>query len=342
MIDRPTFVLEKDKLKKNIKILRDLASKSGAKFLYTLKGFDKKKGLKYISLDGFSISNLSEFKKISKDTHIHSYSLAFQDIKAISKISTTLSFNSLTQYKSLADKSSKYTSIGLRINPQIRLKQYKSCDTSRKKNRFGVDYKEFIKRYNRNEFANLEGLHFHIFCYQDTNSLNLLINHIDKNYKHILKNLKWINLGGGQNFTHKDYDIDKFIQIIQQFKTKHPHIEIIFEPSSAVLKDIGYFKTTIVDIIDDIAILNTSIETHLLDIAITKYKPKISNTTKKKTPHQYTLSGMSCIANDTIGTYYFKEKLHIGDTIIIKDMLAYTLVKQTTFNSIVSARFEII
>jgi carboxynorspermidine decarboxylase len=95
---------------------------------------------------------------------------------------------------------------------------------------------------------------------------------------------------------------------------------------------------TILDIIDTPtpkAILNTSIETHLLDIAI----PNIYESS-----HQgiaYELVGMSCIAGDRIGSYHFPTPLKIGDTLRIENMIGYTLVKQTRFNGIQPASFVV-
>jgi len=61
-----------------------------------------------------------------------------------------------------------------------------------------------------------------------------------------------------------------------------------------------------------------------------------------ETAYKYELTGMSCIAGDVIGKYYFKKKLNIGDTIIFEDMLGYTMVKQTSFNGLKEVRFKII
>jgi len=51
---------------------------------------------------------------------------------------------------------------------------------------------------------------------------------------------------------------------------------------------------------------------------------------------------MSCIAGDTIGEYTFNSPLNIGEQIIFKDMIAYTMVKQTKYNGIKVASFRVI
>ena len=345
-LNKPYFLLHKDKLQSNLDKFKSLSQYTGVRFLYTLKGFDHPDGLSQIanSLSGFSIGNLNELAKIDnyRDRYIHIYSPAYypNEVLPLANASSTMSFNSITQWERYHKTCSPQTSIGLRINPRLSLNQPPYCDSNN--SRFGVPYSKFLLLYQRDKelFKYLDGLHFHIFCHQDISALLSLLEHIDNRYKDILPSLKWLNLGGGQEFTNSKYEPQEFVEAIGKFKAKHPHIEIYFEPCSSVVSDIGEFHTTILDIIEDspsIVILNTSIETHLLDIAITKNPPKIKNASKSKTPYRYKITGISCIAGDIIGEYYFKSSLKIGDNIIFKDMIGYTLVKQTTFNGIDNA-----
>jgi carboxynorspermidine decarboxylase len=141
------------------------------------------------------------------------------------------------------------------------------------------------------------------------------------------------------------YDREGFVTLIQNFRALHPHLTLYFEPGESIVKDTGYFITTILDIIPGeipIAILDTSIEAHLLDIAITGQKPTVRRSTAEKTPYCYQLSGMSCIAGDIIGDYCFKKTLQVGQRIIFEDMMGYTMVKQTQYNGIEKAGFRVI
>ncbi len=344
-MNRPTFVLEKKKLEDNLAHFKYMAKETGIVWLYTLKAFDAPKGLKVISeyFEGFSIGNRNEYIKVKEYTkQLHSYAPAFyeEDVEILAKQSNTMSFNSINQWKRYAKQCSPYCSLGLRINPQLKLKQPTYCDSNI--SRLGIHYEYFLEQYPT--FKNLDGLHFHALCHQNLSSLEKLFNHIETYYQDILPKLKWLNLGGGQNFTDIAYDTVRFISLIQRFKAKYPHLTLYFEPGSAVVYNCGYFKCTVMDIIESdtpIIILNTSIESHLLDVAITKQKPKVRDSSAIETAYKYELTGMSCIAGDTIGKYYFQKKLNIGDTIIFEDMLGYTLVKQTDFNGIKNANFYI-
>jgi len=349
MRDRPTtpyFELEEAKLRENLEIFKTLATQTGIKWLYTLKAFDAPQGLSLItqSFDGVSLGNLHEYHTLSptSPSHIHSYAPAYQphEIRTLAQHSQTMSFNSLTQWQQYQAYCATQSSLGLRINPKLKLQQPSYCDSN--VSRLGIATQTFLETYQTNPtlFQHLEGLHFHAFCGQGFSALDTLLTHIETNYQAILPKLTWLNLGGGQNITHPDYPHHAFIERIQTFSTRYPHLTLYFEPGTAVVYQTGTFVTHILDIIEGdipIVILNTSIETHLLDIAITKQQPSIQNTSASPTPYLYQITGISCIAGDTIGDYYFKKTLHIGDTIIFDNMLGYTFVKQTEFNGIQKA-----
>ena len=345
----PCFIMQSHKLAKNLALFASIKHKN-IKWLYTIKCFHEQEALIQIAqtFDGFSIGNLTELSKIPINNvqHIHTYSPAFypHEVLSLAKASDSISFNSLTQWQSYAKETSAYTSIGLRINPKLKIKQPSYCDSSHENSRFGVDYRKFIKCYEENsqDFNTLDGLHFHVFCHQGLEEFQALLTHIQTHYKNILPKLKWLNLGGGQSFTENHYDIQGFIHAIKTFSHLYPHLTLYFEPASAVVNDTGYFSCTILDIIEDKipkVILDTSIETHLLDVSISKRKLQIIESTKKGL--QYEITGMSCIAGDTFGTYHFPKKLQIGDRLRFSNMIGYTLVKQTEFNGIGKAGFII-
>ncbi len=344
-MNRPVFVLEKAKLQDNLALFESLAEQTGIKWLFTLKAFAEPEGLELIasSFSGFSIGNFNEYGKIAPyNKALHSYAPAFyeDEIETLAQKSTTLSFNSFSQWNKYAKTCAPHCSLGLRINPKLSLNQPSYCDGNSA--RFGVDYELFLQKYRK--LDGLEGLHFHSFCNQDTHALEELLRHISNNYKELLPKLKWLNLGGGQNFTHSNYDVRHFVKLIQNFQSAYPDLTLYFEPASALLHNCGYLECKIMDIIETkppIAILNTSTETHLLDIAIHKQKPPVRGSLKNGN-YCYELSGISCIAGDSMGIYCFDKPLKNGDKIIFENTLAYAIVKQTVFNGIEKAKFKIL
>jgi carboxynorspermidine decarboxylase len=345
-IDTPYFEMSRDKLEDNLNKLSYIESKTGVKILHTVKSFNQIEVLSIItkSISGISIGNLNELQPIS-DIYIHSYAPHFnkRDIDTIAKKSNSVSLNSLYQWDTYAMNLSRYTSLGLRINPKLTIKQPKYCNPNRS-SWLGVNEEKFLSNivYNPKRYERLEGLHFHVLCTQELGGLKYLLAHIDKKFSTIIPHISWINLGGGHNFTSHRYDIEGLIGLLDSFNIKYPNIQLIFEPGESVVKDSGVFVTTVVDIIDDsIAILDTSIETHMLDIAITKISPEIVGASRDSGEYLYRLTGMSCIAGDIIGDYYFDTPLEIGDRVVFEDMMSYSIVKQTEFNGIAKAEFKI-
>ena len=347
----PCFVMEKKNLDANLEVFTTLKEKTDITWLYTLKCFHEPDGLHYIAntLSGFSIGNLNEFSKAKTSSyeHIHSYAPAFyeSEVMALADASNTMSFNSLTQWIKYNDSCAPYSSLGMRLNPKLTLEQPAHCDASSANSRFGMDYQIFIEVYEENEstFEHLEGLHFHTFCHQELSALKSLLEHISNSYTAILPKLKWLNFGGGLNFTNPTFDLDGFVETINTFQDTYPHLQLYFEPGSTIVHETGYFTTTVLDIIEDSpakVILDTSIESHLLDIAITKQTLNVRGTSDTQTPYMYELTGVSCIAGDILGTYYFDAPLQVEDNVIFENMMGYTLVKQTKFNGIKKAEFN--
>jgi len=130
----PLFIMEEKKLNANLQYFEKLAQKTGIIWLYTVKAFHEQEGLSCIAkkLEGFSIGNLNEFETIKEQpyTHLHSYAPAYyeNEVESLAQKSTTLSFNSLSQWQRHAH-TCKQTSLGLRIDPMLSLKQPQYCAT---------------------------------------------------------------------------------------------------------------------------------------------------------------------------------------------------------------------
>ncbi|CAA6807494.1 MAG: Carboxynorspermidine decarboxylase, putative (EC [uncultured Sulfurovum sp.] len=347
-IQTPYFVMYEKKLIHNLKKLNELEEKANIHILHTVKSFNQDTVLPIISakLSGMSVTSPKELDiaKKANAKKVHLYAPAFKEevLKEMIPNISTLSLNSLTQWQKFL---SLPVSKGLRINPKLSLAIPTHCNPNLNSSRLGVDFVDFLDIYhdNKSQFEELEGLHFHALFQDKTEGLSLLLEHIVKYYQKVLPQLKWINLGGGHNFTDANYDVNNFVKLLDNFQTKYPNIKLYFEPGETVTKGCGDFMTTVLDIVVtediEVAILDTSIETHLLDVAIVNQSLQVKNTQKKVTPYFYELSGNSCLQGDLIGKYYFTEPLQIGDTIVFEDMMPYTMVKMTEFNGMEKARF---
>ncbi len=343
-IQTPYFQIDTKKLNRNLQKLSKIEKLSGAKILHTLKSFNHQEITPLISskLSGFSISSTMELKIAleakGKDIHLYTPAYKQEELKELSQKVSTISFNSLSQWYRFRDTKA---SLGLRINPKLHLPIPSYCNPNLSYSRLGVNYIEFIQAFNREDFRELEGLHFHSLFRSSEEGVSILLEHIRANYRDILPQLKWINLGGGHNFTDSEYNTERFISLIKEFNREFPTIQLYFEPGEAVVKDTGEFVTTVLDIVDNIVILDTSIETHLLDVAIVNQRLKVKGTQSSSTPYYYELTGNSCIQGDIIGEYFFEKELSIGDEVIFEDMMGYSMVKMTQFNGMEFAKLAI-
>ena len=149
--------------------------------------------------------------------------------------------------------------------------------------------------------------------------------------------MKWINFGGGHHITRKDYDVEKLIGLINDFKKKYD-VEVYLEPGEAIGWETGSLISTVLDIVDNgmkIAILDTSAEAHMPDTIIMPYRADVRDSGKAgEKAHTYRLAGNTCLAGDIMGDYSFDDPLKVGDKIIFEDQMHYTMVKATTFNGI--------
>jgi len=346
--ETPYFVMHKKRLIENLEKVQSIEHLCDIDILHTLKSFNECSVLPTISkyISGMSIASRKELKmaKEAKATHLHLYAPAFkvEELEEMNKKIDTLSLNSLTQYETFKELE---CSKGIRVNPKLHLPIPNHCNPNLQHSRLGVDTHEFLIAYQEKKelFTNLEGLHFHALFQSLEQGAFLLLEHIETNFQELLPKLKWLNLGGGHNFTDSNYNIEQLSKEIKKFKKQYPNITLYFEPGESITKGCGEFVTTVVDIItisgEKIAILDTSIETHLLDVAIVNMRLKVRGTQRSSTPFFYRLAGNSCLQGDYIGEYFFQEELKIGNQVIFEDMMSYTLVKMTEFNGIDKADF---
>ena len=81
----------------------------------------------------------------------------------------------------------------------------------------------------------------------------------------------------------------------------------------------------------DIAIVDASVEAHMLDLLIYRLSAKMDDDGGAQ---QYMVAGRSCLAGDVFGTFAFPEPLTIGSEIRFADAAGYTMVKKNWFNGL--------
>ncbi len=129
------------------------------------------------------------------------------------------------------------------------------------------------------------------------------------------------------------------IRVLREFRQRHPGLEVILEPGSAIAWRTGLLISSVLDLIQrggiEIAMLDTSATAHMPDVLEMPYRAEVRGAGEPgEKAHTYRLGGLTCLAGDVIGDYSFDQPLAIGDHVIFEDMIHYTMVKSTMFNGV--------
>jgi carboxynorspermidine decarboxylase len=334
-IETPYYLIDEKKLLKNLKKFEYVRNFSGAKSVLALKCFSTWSVFDLMSkyMDGTTSSSLYEaklgYERFGKETHAFSVAYSPKDIRALKKISDKIIFNSLSQLN-MFYKDVNRIDVGLRINPGISYSHFDLADPARKYSRLGVtSIKDIMSVLDK-----LKGVMFHYNCENgDFDTFSKMLDKIASKYEKILRKVKWISLGGGVYFTKDGYPLDKFCEKLKRFSEKYG-VQVYLEPGEAAITKSCELVTTVLDIVKnvkDIAIVDASIEAHMLDLLIYRTPAKIGLDAGK---YNYIIAGRSCLAGDVFGEYKLKNKLKVSSTIRFADAAGYTMVKKNWFNGI--------
>ena len=342
----PCYVIDEAKIEENCKILKSVMDETGAKILLAQKAFSGFYFYPLIGeyLAGATASGLFEAKlgaeEMKKENHIFSPAYKDEDMEEIIKICDHIIFNSVNQLK----KYKKYcidkgVSIGIRINPEFSTQEgHEIYDPCASGSRLGITL-HTLENAIKDEallLDGVDGLHFHTLCEQGAEPLRDTLEVVYRNFGKYLKNMKWLNFGGGHHITREDYNRELLIKCIKEAKALFD-VEVYLEPGEAVALNAGYSVTTILDktISGDTTnlILDISAACHMPDVIEMPYRPPLftsGEANEKK--YTYRLGSCTCLAGDIIGDFSFDDEKNIGDMLIFGDMAIYSFVKNNTFN----------
>ena len=342
-IPTPCYVCEEEKLERNLKILDRVQRESGAKILLALKGFAMWSTFDLVGkyLVGTSASGLHEARlgreEMGKEVHTYSPAFKEEEIEEIARISDHLVFNSPGQVRRFLKKAktaNPQISCGIRVNPEFSsapVDLYNPCGLY---SRLGTT----IANFDPSILNDLDGLHFHALCEQNVDALEGVLEAFEEKFGDYIPRMKWINFGGGHHITRKDYDVDRLIEVIRDFRARHNGVTVYLEPGEAVGWQTGPLVASVLDIVHngmDIAILDVSAEAHMPDTLAMPYRAEVRGAGEPgEKPYTYRLGGNTCLAGDIMGDYSFDAPLKIGDKIVFEDQIHYTMVKSTTFNGV--------
>ena len=339
----PAYIIHEEMLRLNLATIDKVRREAGVEIIVALKANATWHLFPTLSehSDGATASSLSEARLVVEHMGVkaHTYAPIYteEEIDAILDASSHITFNSLSQYERYHKRAiERGVSCGLRVNPEYSTVETDLYNPAMPESRLGVRAcdLEILP-------AGIQGLHFHSLCESRPEDLEATLRSFEERFGHHLDKVQWVNFGGGHLMTHIDYDEDRLIEILRSFKARHPHLRIILEPGSAFTWDTGVLVARVEDIVRNggrnTLMLNVSFACHMPDCLEMPYKPTIlgmHNPTEGETA--YWMGGNSCLAGDTMGAWATDDghTPQIGERIIFRDMIHYTMVKTTMFNGV--------
>ena len=347
-IKMPAYILEEEKLRRNLSLIKGVADEAGIEIILAFKAFALWKTFPIFReyINSTTASSLSEARLAYEEfgAPAHTFSPAYTDleIEDIARMSSHLTFNSLSQYSRHHTKALETNSnlkLGVRVNPEyseVGTDIYNPCAPG---TRFGVLASQLPERLPED----ISGFHCHCHCESGADVFQRTLVHIEEKFSKWFDQLEWINFGGGHLMTRKDYDIRLLMDILKDFKKRYPNLKVILEPGSAFAWQTGPLVSHVVDVVENkgikTAILDVSFTCHMPDCLEMPYWPTVRGAETiegeyGKGENIYRLGGNSCLSGDWMQSWKFDHALQIGETVIFEDMIHYTTVKTCTFNGI--------
>jgi len=323
MIQTPYYLIDKDKLTRNMEIVARVL-----KCFATWSVFD----LMRQYMDGTTSSSLYEVRlgreKFGGETHAYSVAWADHEIDEAASHADKIIFNSLGQLDRFADRVD--IAQGLRLNPGISSSSFDLADPARPFSRLG----EWDAARVEPVLDRISGFMIHNNCENaDFELFSRMLDVIEAKFGALLSRVGWVSLGGGIHFTGEDYPVDAFCERLKRFSGRFG-VQVYLEPGEAAITKSTTLEVTVLDTLYNgrhLAIVDSSIEAHMLDLLIYRESAKVE---PNAGPHEFMVCGKSCLAGDVFGTFRFPAALKAGDRISIQDAAGYTMVKKNWFNGV--------
>lgn len=339
----PAYIIHEGMLHKNLATIDRVRREAGVEIIVALKAnatwhiFDELAA----HSDGATASSLAEARLVTEymATKAHTYAPVYteEEIDAILDASSHITFNSLGQLARYGERArARGISCGLRVNPEYSTVETDLYNPCIPESRLGVRATD-LEAWPEG----VEGLHFHSLCESRPADLEATLAAVEERFGRHFDHLRWINFGGGHLMTHRDYDVDHLISILRSFRTRHPHLRVILEPGSAFTWDTGVLVARVEDVVRNggrgTLMLNVSFACHMPDCLEMPYKPTIRGMHDPEAEEvAWWMGGNSCLAGDMYGAWAFDDghTPEVGERIVFRDMIHYTMVKTTMFNGV--------
>ncbi len=276
----PCYLVSERALTRNLEILKGVSDRTGCRILLAQKAFSMFAVYPLIGkyLSGAASSGLYEARLAHEHMagENHTFSPAFRDdqFDEIASISGHIVFNSLAQFEKFGARAlAAGAKVGLRINPEHSTPQHATSDPGAPGSRLGIRAGEELPPLPEG----VSGLHFHTLCEQDADALEETLEAVVRRFGPWLRQVEWINFGGGHHITRPGYDIERLIRCIRRMQREYGLL-VYLEPGEAIALNAGLLITEVLDIVPgeiDVAILDASAACHMPDVIEMPYRPPL-------------------------------------------------------------------
>jgi len=336
-VPTPCFVVDEKAIERNLRILSDIRTRSGAHVLSALKAFSMFSLAPLVRqhLGGTCASGIYE-ARLGREEYggeVATFCAGYKDadMDEILSLSDHIIFNSPAQKdRFLAKAQAANVQVGLRINPEHSEGEIPKYDPCAPCSRLGTP----VSQLTTENLTGVDGLHMHTLCEQGFDPLHRTWAAVEPKLKPFLGQLKWLNFGGGHHITRDDYDRDGLVSFLRGIREKYG-IDVYLEPGEAVALDAGILVGEILDLPTNgmnLAITDISATCHMPDVIEAPYRPALMD--EVGAGHTYRMGGPSCLAGDVIGDYTWNKPLQIGQRFAFLDQAHYSMVKTNTFNGV--------
>lgn len=325
-------------IESNIKKIREISNLyTNVKVIMAVKSFCEPRILSLIghSLEGFDVSNISEFELVNdkitnKYVSVCGPAAKWSDFNKLNLANISFDISTKSQLNDALKSPNSLFGVRVRIN------DYKD-DEMIKESHFGFTFETIEMNI---PLSKIQGFHFHRGF--GNNEVEHYINTVKK-ILDFIKNknikIKYINCGGGYKWKNFQEIVHELVKIVPN------DIDLFFEPGDLLFENSGFISTKILDIHDksdselDI-IVDASKDSHL------KWsRPNYLFPQNGKSEIRLNIFGSTCFEGDYIGSFIVlhpKDQLKIGSVLILSQVSGYSYCWNKSFNGISRACLKII
>ena len=335
MLQTPYYLIDRAALARNMAIIDRLQALSGAKALLALKCFATWPVFDTLKphMAGTTSSSLYELRlgreEFGGETHAYSVAWSDHEIDEAVGYADKIIFNSISQLARFEGRAQRIAR-GLRLNPQFSTSGFDLADPARPFSRLG----EWDAAKIGQVIDRISGFMIHYNCENGDFALfDAQLSRIEAEFGALLERVQWVSLGGGIHFTGANYPVEALAARLRAFSDRFG-VQVYLEPGEAAITNAATLEVTVLDVLDNgkkLAVVDSSIEAHMLDLLIYRQPAKI---TPNKGEHSFMICGKSCLAGDIFGEFRFPAPLQVGDRLSILDAAGYTMVKKNWFNGV--------